>query len=117
MSTPAPQTEGKLRTLPRPVLIRRLRLAPDQEHLLDRQTSPLLDHLCDNNLLTAAARLLAYALPEREAVWWGCMCVGHTAAQCEEGERRALEAAEAWVWHPGEGHRTTGSPDCRRRGL
>ena len=97
-------TDGKLRLLSRPTLIRRLKLPVEAEALLDPQPDPtkLLDQLCANGLLAEAARLLAYALPEREAVWWGCMCVRHTAQECQVAERRALDAAEAWVWHPNE---------------
>jgi hypothetical protein len=45
-----------------------------------------------------AARLVAHALPKREAVWWACMCAAHTApADLAEAERTALAAAELWV--------------------
>lgn len=62
----------------------------------------LLDRLCGLNLLWAAVRLLSYALPEREAVWWACSCVAQTApAVMAILERKALAAAEAWVRSPG----------------
>jgi hypothetical protein len=109
MSAAAMPAHGKLRALSRPVLARRLRLAGDRENLLDWQATPtgLLDQLCAMDLVAEAVRLLAYALPDREAVWWGCMCVTHTVAQSGAGqpgnaEREALGAAKAWVWHPGE---------------
>src|ERR1041384_5389156 len=31
-------------------------------------------------LLVEATRLIAHALPAREAVWWACACSRHTAA-------------------------------------
>lgn len=52
------------------------------------------------------ARLFAYALPRREAVWWACMCAravpdpGLPAA-----DALALEAAERWVRRPDDGNR------------
>lgn len=42
---------------------------------------------------------LAYLLPRREAVWWGCQCARATGAPADE----ALLAAEAWVRDPSEG--------------
>jgi hypothetical protein len=48
--------------------------------------------------LVAATRLFAHALPKREAVWWACMCVTHTApADLPAADRAAREAAEDWV--------------------
>lgn len=45
-----------------------------------------------------AVRLVAHALPKREAVWWACMCAAHTApSDLAEAERAALAAAELWV--------------------
>jgi hypothetical protein len=45
-----------------------------------------------------AIRFLAYALPEREAVWWACQCI-RCMPVCFQGEiaTQALESAEAWV--------------------
>lgn len=53
-----------------------------------------------------AARFLAFALPRREAVWWGSLFVlwggkGHLRA---EGAR-ALQAIVRWVIEPTEAHR------------
>jgi pyruvate/2-oxoglutarate dehydrogenase complex dihydrolipoamide acyltransferase (E2) component len=56
--------------------------------------------------MTEALRLLAHALPKREAVWWACMCarsVPDPAARAEDAQ--ALEAAEAWVRRPDEAAR------------
>ena len=48
--------------------------------------------------LLEAARLMAHALPKREAVWWACMCAIHTAPpDLPEADRLARETAEAWV--------------------
>jgi len=48
--------------------------------------------------LLEAARLMAHALPKREAVWWGCMCALHTAPpDLPELDRKARETAEVWV--------------------
>ena len=65
-----------------------------------------LTHLIDNELYHDAVRFLAYALPKREAVWWGCLCVRHALEQnaTKEGAA-ALDAAEKWVKDPTEEHR------------
>ena len=45
-----------------------------------------------------AVRMLAHALPKREAVWWACMCaVATTPADLVEADRLARETAELWV--------------------
>jgi hypothetical protein len=47
---------------------------------------------------TEAIRVLAHALPKREAVWWACMCAVNTApADLAEADRLARESAELWV--------------------
>ena len=45
-----------------------------------------------------AVRVLAHALPKREAVWWACMCAANTAPpDLGEADRLARETAETWV--------------------
>jgi len=54
-----------------------------------------------------AAKVLAYALPRREAVWWACMCAREMAGVVgDESQQRALAAAEKWVYEPTDEHRT-----------
>ncbi|MBL6077074.1 hypothetical protein JMJ56_03585 [Belnapia sp. T18] len=83
---------------------------------LDAEGSALLAGLADAEAalarlegagrMTEALRLLAHALPKREAVWWACMCaraVPDPAARAEDAQ--ALDAAEAWVRRPDEAAR------------
>ncbi len=93
-----PLQDSKLRDLPTPLLRRWLRLPPDHGALLVKHpgSADLLLRLGERRLFAEAARLLAYALPEREAVWWACMCVEDTGDTSSAG-RQAVEAAEAWV--------------------
>jgi hypothetical protein len=71
-----------------------------------RLVSEALDLLEGAGFLLEATRLLAYALPKREAVWWACMCAAHTAPpDLPEADRLAREAAELWVRQPGEKNR------------
>jgi hypothetical protein len=96
--------DGKLRRLDPEILRGRVRLPPEHEPVPqdDGGTHALLDRLIRSGLLAEAARLLAYSLPAREAVWWACMCVAHTAPELPTAERKALDAAEAWVRRPDE---------------
>jgi hypothetical protein len=96
---------SKLRTLPLDKLHGRLRLPSQHEDLLRGARNPteLLGLLEEHSLMEPLIALLSYALPEREAVWWACMCVQHTAAVPFPSEQqRALAAAQSWVWQPGE---------------
>lgn len=92
----------KLRRFEPALLHRWLRLPPEHQALVEEIGDPerLLWRLRQLGLLSEAVRMLAYALPEREAVWWSCMCVRHTAPSLPETERIAVEAAEVWVRRP-----------------
>jgi len=50
-----------------------------------------------------ALRLIAHALPKREAVWWACMCARAVPAEEADAlDADALTAAELWVRRPDE---------------
>jgi len=97
---------AKLRDLSPRDLERSVRLPDPHRHLLsDGPTSAtLLARLEEAALLAEAARLLGYALPEREAVWWACMCIALAGplASLPAEQHAALSAAEAWVRTPGD---------------
>ncbi len=62
-----------------------------------------VERLVAADLHQDAVKLLAHALPKREAVWWACMCarsVPDPALPPEDAA--AVEAAEAWVRRPDE---------------
>lgn len=49
-------------------------------------------------LRNEAVRLMAHALPKREAVWWACMCADAVPAVTPKpADVAARQAAEAWV--------------------
>jgi hypothetical protein len=66
-----------------------------------------LDRLEKAGLLIEATRLIAHALPAREAVWWACACSHHTTASGTNpaAEAQVREAAEEWVRKQTDGHR------------
>ncbi|HTU55675.1 MAG TPA: hypothetical protein VMF62_17060 [Acetobacteraceae bacterium] len=62
------------------------------------EISEVLARLEGSGYLMEAARLLAHALPNREATWWACMCTRHTAPpDLPAPEQAARAAAEQWV--------------------
>lgn len=71
-----------------------------------RLASEAIALLAAAGFLLEATRVLAHALPKREAVWWACMCAAHTAPpDLPEPDRLAREAAELWVRQPSDKNR------------
>jgi hypothetical protein len=70
-------------------------------------------------LLVEATRLIAHALPAREAVWWACACSRHTAASGNDppGEAKVREAAEEWVRKQTDEHRRTAMKEAETAGF
>jgi hypothetical protein len=65
-----------------------------------------LDELVAKHDFQSACKLLAHALPKREAIWWACVCVRQVpAASATPEAKAALTAAERWVSAPTEENR------------
>ncbi len=72
---------------------------------LDSESSPetLIIKLSEASKWPDAIRVMASALPRREAVWWACVCSRQTAnLTVDEADKMALEAAEKWVFEPSD---------------
>jgi hypothetical protein len=69
-------------------------------------TKQFLGILIENELFHDAIRLVAYLLPKREAIGWGCLCVRHILTS-QQGKPlpKIHVAAERWVSAPNEEHR------------
>jgi hypothetical protein len=68
--------------------------------------------------LLEAAKLVAHALPKREAVWWACMCARHTApAEGAEHLAELCAAAETWVRRQSDETRRAAFEMAQARGL
>lgn len=82
-------------------------LSDDARALLTPQISAAeyVDSLCRSELHIDAVRFLAHALPRREAVWWACLAARAALDPGVAVQQAAVEAAEAWVYHPDEEHR------------
>jgi hypothetical protein len=83
---------------------------------LDDDAKPLLrdgiapaefvNALLDKELPVDAIRFLAYALPAREGIWWGCLCMQHALGDgLAPPDRDAVTAAVRWVMEPTEENR------------
>jgi len=78
-----------------------------------------LERLERAGLLIEATRLVAHALPAREAVWWACVCSLHTAASGADPatEKEVRAAAEAWVRKPTDEHRRSAMKHAESAGF
>lgn len=88
-----------------PPLLPRLELDTEGRSLLHgaADAATALERLEAAGLMIEALRLLAHALPKREAVWWACMCARAVPDPTTRAEdAAALEAAESWVRRPEE---------------
>jgi uncharacterized protein DUF6931 len=78
-----------------------------------------LDRLERAELLIEATRLIAHALPAREAIWWACACSRYTAASGSDpaAEAKMREAAEEWVRKPTDEHRRAAMKQAEAMGF
>jgi hypothetical protein len=59
--------------------------------------------LLDNKKYVDAIDFLAHALPVREGIWWGCLCMQHAMGNdLPAPDRAAATAAVLWVIEPTE---------------
>ena len=70
-------------------------------------------------LLIEATRLVAHAMPAREAVWWACACSRHTAPSGANpaAETALRDAAEEWVRRPTDEHRRAAMKQAETTGF
>jgi hypothetical protein len=82
-------------------------LSPEAGGLLVEQQSPaeFLERICVAEYHIDAIRFLAHALPAREVAWWACLAARSVTTDGPPAHLKAVEAAEAWVYHPDEEHR------------
>jgi hypothetical protein len=86
----------------------RFHLDKDAQQLLRPEMSPraFLDILLEKKQFIAGIDFIAHALPARESIWWGCLCVQHTCGEkLEPWERIACKMAVEWVRQPNEANR------------
>ncbi|QDU61822.1 hypothetical protein Pan216_26870 [Planctomycetes bacterium Pan216] len=66
-----------------------------------------LETLLKEHLYTDALRFIAYTLPTRQSVWWGCLCLIKILdpETLSPIEHRAMDAMIRWVVEPNDEHR------------
>lgn len=88
-------------------VLERAELAPDAARIAAgcADVPAAVGALVEAGMVNDAARLVAHALPKREAVWWACMCARATETAPPPADAEALLAAETWVRKPEETNR------------
>lgn len=62
--------------------------------------------LVANKQYLAGIDFISHALPPREAIWWGCLCLQHACGDSLSAlDQAACQAAVQWVLQPTEGSR------------
>lgn len=105
---PPPQPLKKVRAATASEICQHFDLDPEAKPHLGPKASPreFLDALVASQLFVPAIRFLAHALPPREAIWWGALCVKQVAGDAlPRAEAEALRAAVVWVLEPSEANR------------
>lgn len=106
-TAPPQRPPVKLQAAEIKTVLARAELSPDAQTLAAASPNvpAAIDALTRAGLVTDAARLVAHALPKREAVWWACMCARATEPSPPPADAEALAAAETWVRKPEETNR------------
>lgn len=80
--------------------------------------SSFLERLLNAGLFVDAVRLLSFALPVRQGVWWACLAVRTAVAEnFISPAKDAILAAEAWVYKPVEVNRAATLPAAEAAGV
>jgi hypothetical protein len=89
-------------------LCERAKVSDEAKALLtsESSTKEFIALLMQKELFKDALRMVAYLLPKREAVGWGCLCVRHAFVNQEGKPLPPIHAAvERWVSSPNEENR------------
>jgi len=77
-----------------------------------------VDALVERKQYLAAIDFVAHALPPREAIWWGSLCLQQTCGdKLEPWEKEASRAAVQWVLQPDEANRAAAKRPAEVLGL
>jgi hypothetical protein len=101
-------------------LCERAKLGEEAKALLKDEHTPrqFLELLIGKELFLDAIRFLAFALPKREAVGWGCICVRQVLGTEDASKiSEAHVAVERWVSNPDEANRRAAKVAADKEGL
>ncbi len=95
-------------------------LKPEARPLLRDGMGPreFVDALMAKKQYIAAIDFVAHALPAREAIWWGCLCLQHASGgNLSALDKAACKAAVQWVMQPTEVNRAATQAPAQEVGL
>ncbi|HEY4363519.1 MAG TPA: hypothetical protein VGN17_21310 [Bryobacteraceae bacterium] len=95
-------------------------LAPEAKSLLVAGMAPgeFVGALVEHKQYVAGIDFLCHALPPREAIWWGCLCMQHASGDDEfppPGKAAAI-AAVRWVMQPTDENRAAAKSPAEAAG-
>jgi hypothetical protein len=96
-----------------------LTLKPDVKELLREGMVPqeFVAALIEKKKHIEAIDFMAHALPAREGLWWGCLCMQHACGDnLSPPERAAATAAVQWIMHPTEENRAAAKQPAETAG-
>jgi hypothetical protein len=96
-----------------------LTLKPDVKELLREGMPPqeFVAALIEKKKHIEAIDFMAHALPAREGIWWGCLCMQHACGDnLPPPERAAATAAVQWIMHPTEENRAAAKQPAEAAG-
>lgn len=118
MATPRPMKKVKAALASE--VCARFDLREDARPLLSPAATPreFLEALVANRQLASALSFVAHALPPREAVWWGCLCLRHASGPALPPEdAAACKAAAEWVLEPTDERRNAAAAIAEKTGV
>jgi len=95
-------------------------LREESRPLLTATATPrgFLESLVGARHYPSALSFLAHALPPREAVWWGCLCLRQASGpSLAPTDSAALRASAEWVLEPTEERRKTAAALAEEAGI
>ncbi|HET9743530.1 MAG TPA: hypothetical protein VFQ00_12330 [Terriglobales bacterium] len=98
----------------------RYQTSPGERRLLrDGMTSrQFVEELLKKEEFVSAIEFLAHALPPREAIWWGCLCLQHASGNSLNGnDKAACLATVMWVMQPVEQYRAAAAAPAQTAGV
>ncbi|MGY3569796.1 DUF6931 family protein [Vibrio paucivorans] len=85
-------------------ILPRFKISDDAAALIEEEASveQTIQVLNDNALYSDLVQFLAHALPVREAIWWGVLCLQTRQNNWSPIQLQCLNSAKSWVKGPSE---------------
>ncbi|MGR5211310.1 DUF6931 family protein [Vibrio rotiferianus] len=85
-------------------ILPRFQASDEAKALLDEETSinDVIQSLTDKELFNDLVQFLTHALPVREAIWWGALCLNQRNEEWSPLQKQSVDTCMAWVRSPSE---------------